>query len=60
MIQLLSKTIKIDSSTIIVLDALRKQRNIADYSGDIVPESAVRDCIAQAEKLLEHFKKMIG
>lgn len=36
---------------------MRKQRNVADYSGDIVPESAVKDCISQAEKLLKHFKE---
>ena len=31
---------KIKPDTVIVLDALRKQRNVADYSGDIVPASA--------------------
>jgi uncharacterized protein (UPF0332 family) len=56
MIQSLSKTLEIDSNTVILLDAMRKQRNIADYSGDIVPESTVKDCITQAEILLEHFK----
>jgi len=35
----------------IVLDALRKQRNLADYSGDLVPESAVAECIARALQL---------
>jgi hypothetical protein len=52
MIQLLGKTTGIDNNTMIVLDALRKQRNVADYSGDIVPESAMKECIAQAESLL--------
>src|SRR5476649_886908 len=45
MIQSLSKTMGIDNNTVIILDALRKQRNVADYSGDIIPESAVKDCI---------------
>ena len=36
----------------IVLDALRKQRNVADYSGDIVPASAVDECVKHAENLL--------
>ncbi|MGD8619733.1 MAG: DNA-binding protein, partial [Gammaproteobacteria bacterium] len=36
MIQVLSQTIDLDKQTVIVLDALRKQRNVADYSGDIV------------------------
>jgi hypothetical protein len=44
---------------VILLDALRKQRNVADYSGDIIPESAVKDCIEHAEKLLVQFKKII-
>jgi hypothetical protein len=38
---------------------MRKQRNIADYSGDIIPESAVVTCIAQAEALLNDFKKRL-
>lgn len=54
-IQSLSKTLEIDSNTVILLDAMRKQRNTADYSGDVVPESAVKECITQAENLLEHF-----
>jgi uncharacterized protein (UPF0332 family) len=56
MIQSLSKTLGIDSNTVILLDAMRKQRNVADYSGDIVPESTVKDCITLAEMLLKHFK----
>jgi hypothetical protein len=52
MIQLLSQTIGLDNQTIIVLDALRKQRNVADYSGDIVPTSAVEECVGRAESLL--------
>jgi hypothetical protein len=56
MIQLLPKTLGVDSQTVILLDTMRKLRNVADYSGDIVPESAVKDCISQAEKLLAHFK----
>lgn len=56
MIQSLSKTLGTDSNTVILLDAMRKQRNVADYSGDVIPESAVKDCITQAEKLLKHFK----
>ena len=49
----------IDKNTVIVLDAMRKQRNIADYSGDIIPESAVVTGIAQAEALLNDFKKRL-
>jgi HEPN domain-containing protein len=59
MIQSLSKTIGIDNDTVILLDAMRKQRNIADYSGDIVPESTVKDCIYQAEELLKYFRRWL-
>lgn len=36
---------------------MRKQRNLADYTGDIIPESAVVDCLYQAENLLNILKK---
>jgi len=51
MIQSLPQTIGIDNDDMIVLDSLRKQRNVADYSGDLVPEQTVKECIVQAEKL---------
>ncbi len=60
MIQSLSKTLGIENDTIILLDAMRKQRNIADYSGDIIPESTVKDCIFQAEKLLQNFNNWLA
>ena len=52
MIQTLGKTIGLDRERIIVLDGLRSQRNVVDYSGDIVPDSALRECVLQAESLL--------
>jgi len=54
MIQTLSQTIGLERSTVITLDALRKQRNIADYSGGVVPGSAVDECISHAEDLLQN------
>ncbi len=51
MIQTLPKTIGMDRDTMIVLDALRKQRNVADYSGDLVADSAVTECIHHAQQL---------
>jgi len=47
-IQTLSLTIALPPATVIVLDALRKQRNLSDYSGDLVPESAAAQCLASA------------
>lgn len=51
MIQSLVKTLGVEFETVITLDALRKQRNVADYSGDLVTDETVRECIAQAESL---------
>lgn len=33
------------------VDKLRKQRNLTEYTGDLVPESAVVECLAQAKTL---------
>jgi len=59
-LQLLIKTAGVDRETLIVLDALRRQRNIVDYSGDLIPQSAVSECVAQAEYLIEQVRKWIS
>ena len=59
MIQVLNKTIILDKQTVIILDALRKQRNIADYSGDTITESTLEECIAQAASLLAQVRQWI-
>lgn len=51
MLQSLPQTIGLDRDRMIVLDTLRKQRNLADYSGDPVPESALEECLTAAEAL---------
>ena len=51
MIQVLNLTIGLDRNTIVVLDALRKQRNESDYFGDIIPASTMADCVSHAENL---------
>ena len=53
LIQVLNQTSGLDKQAVIVLDALRKQRNVADYSGDPVPAGTAEDCTRQAENLLE-------
>lgn len=60
MIQALGQTVGADTQTMVLLDALRKQSNVADYSGDRVPESAVRDCVKSAEKLLQSVTEWIA
>jgi len=52
-IQLLGKTAGVERETIIVLDALRRQRNVVDYSGDLVSGSAMVECVSQAKCLLK-------
>src|SRR5690554_6306935 len=44
-------TLGISSQVMVRLDYLRKQRNATEYSGDLVPETAVVECLAQAEAL---------
>ena len=50
-IQTLPTTLGIDSRTVVRLDGLRKQRNLTEYTGDLVPESAVAECLSQAQSL---------
>lgn len=50
-IQTLPKSLDVGSQVVIRLDKLRKQRNLTEYTGDIIPESAVSECLAQAELL---------
>ena len=50
-IQTLQLTLGLEPPVIVRLDALRKQRNVAEYSGDVIPESTVTECLSQAEAL---------
>lgn len=52
MIQTLEQTLGVSKEVWIVLDSLRKKRNLNDYSGDLIEPAAVKACIAQAESLL--------
>jgi hypothetical protein len=59
-IQALPLTLALDSATVIVLDALRKQRNLNDYTGDGVTDALLTECIAQAESLFRHTRTTLG
>ncbi|WP_423380649.1 DNA-binding protein [Burkholderia sp. LMG 32019] len=59
-IQTLPQTIGLPVERMIVLDALRKQRNLSDYSGDVVHASAVRECFDSAAALLIDVKAWMG
>lgn len=52
LVQALPRTLGLESGTVIVLDALRKKRNVADYEGDPVSDTELAECRAQAETLL--------
>lgn len=53
-IQTLSLTLGVPRENWIVMDALRKKRNVNDYSGDLIEPESVRECIAQADALFKH------
>jgi hypothetical protein len=55
-IQTLPLSVGLPQTKVIVLDALRKQRNLSDYSGDLVPEAAAAECLASAQDLLTHVR----
>ena len=59
-IQALPLTLGIEHSTVIVLDALRKQRNVSDYEGDPISEQVLVECIKQAAQLYTVVKSWIA
>lgn len=50
-IQTLPLTLGVDARTIVRLDYLRKQRNVTEYSGDLVSDADIAECVKQAEAL---------
>src|SRR5690606_8596106 len=60
MIQVLPLTLGIKRDTWVVLDGLRKKRNVNDYSGDLMEPEAVTECIMRAEALLAHTRRWLG
>ena len=58
-LQALPLTLGLSADSVIVFDALRKQRNINDYEGDPVTEAAVTECVHQAELLLKHTRQWL-
>lgn len=53
-IQCLGLTMGVAQPDIIVLDALRRQRNLADYEGDSISGVTLSGCLEQAKKLFAH------
>jgi hypothetical protein len=52
-VQSLTLTIGIESKRVVVLDALRRQRNVADYTGDDIDISTAEHCITEAQRLID-------
>jgi len=51
-IQALAHTVGLAPSRVLVLDTLRRKRNVADYTGDELDESSVATCRSEADRLL--------
>ena len=58
-LQALPLTMGLPKDIMIVLDALRKQRNQNDYAGDPVNDAVVRECTTQADALLAHTRQWL-
>jgi hypothetical protein len=54
MIQTLTLTLGVPAAQWQVMDALRKKRNVNDYSGDPIEPSAVKTCVDHATQMLAH------
>jgi uncharacterized protein (UPF0332 family) len=52
-VQSLPLTVGLDQKRMLVLDAMRRKRNVADYTGDEVDESSVETCVGEAKRLLD-------
>jgi hypothetical protein len=59
-IQALQLTIGLESRVVVTLDALRKQRNVTDYSGDLVSPTLVKEGLAQASSLLQRVESWLA
>lgn len=53
-IQTLDQTLGVPKPDLIVLDTLRRQRNVNDYEGDPIADATLRACLQSADKLLGH------
>jgi hypothetical protein len=58
-IQSLPKTLGLAPAKVVVLDALRKQRNVNDYEGDPVSNAALASCLAEAGSLLAQTRQWL-
>ena len=59
MIQSLPLTLGADNDIWVVLDALRRQRNANDYTGQPITTAAATECVAQAKALRKLLRKRL-
>lgn len=59
-IQTLPLTLGIEKERMILLDTLRRKRNLSDYTGEDIDDTSVKACIEQAEKLERDAKVRFG
>lgn len=52
-VQSLPLSAGLDPKRVVVLDALRRQRNVADYTGDDIDHSTADHCIIEAKRLID-------
>jgi phosphotransacetylase len=58
-VQCLAHTLDVPANVVRVLDGLRKQRNLADYDGDLVTDAALAECLAQARAMLHRVEEVL-
>jgi hypothetical protein len=58
-IQSLALTVGLDAKTIVVLNGLRKQRNVNDYDGNPISPTVVEECRKQARALLVYVREWL-
>ncbi|KNZ33043.1 MAG: DNA-binding protein [Methylibium sp. NZG] len=60
LIQSLPLTLGVPNDTWVVLDSLRRKRNVADYSGDLVGPEMVAEATSQAAALLKTLRAWLA
>ena len=53
-LQTLPLTVGLPQPKVILLDAMRKQRNLADYGGELVSDATAAECLFSATELRAH------
>jgi hypothetical protein len=59
-LQTLPTTIGLSNDRLEVVDALRRKRNLTDYTGADIDEGSALACTEQAEQLLHDVRAWIG